>query len=82
MGRIFIIGALMAILLGAGIWAGWIWLSLGDAAISIHGYIALALGVIGSLVVGCGLMALVFISARGGYDDQVEYDLTEDDKRP
>lgn len=78
MGRILIIGSLLAILGGAIIWAGWIWLSLGDAEISVHGYVALTLGVVGSLVVGCGLMVLVFISARSGHDDQVRYDLGED----
>ena len=34
-----------------------------------HGYIALAAGVTLSLLVGGGLMALVFFSARKGYDD-------------
>ena len=81
MGKLFIIVPLVVILVGAGVWAAWIWLSLGDAEISIHGYIALTLGVLGSLVVGCGLMALVFISARGGHDDQVHYDVRKDDER-
>jgi hypothetical protein len=34
------------------------------------GYLAMALGVLFSLVVGCGLMALLFYSNRHGYDDQ------------
>ena len=36
-----------------------------------EGYVALAFGVLFSLVVGCGLMALMFYSSRQGYDDQV-----------
>jgi hypothetical protein len=33
------------------------------------GYVAMALGVVFSLVVGIGLMALVFYSHRHGYDE-------------
>jgi uncharacterized membrane protein len=39
------------------------------ATMSIHGWIALGLGVFFSFVVGCGLMALVFYSSRKGYDE-------------
>jgi hypothetical protein len=41
----------------------------GTAAVSASGYIAMTLGVIFSLVVGFGLMALIFYSSRQGYDD-------------
>ena len=34
------------------------------------GYLAMGLGILFSLVVGCGLMALLFYSNRHGYDDQ------------
>jgi hypothetical protein len=33
------------------------------------GYVAMTLGVVFSLVVGCGLMALLFYSSRHGYDE-------------
>ncbi len=46
------------------------------SAMSIHGWIALTLGTVLSLAVGGGLMALVFYSARKGYDDRVEVDTT------
>ena len=36
---------------------------------SVHGYVAMILGIIFSLLVGCGLMALVFYSNRRGYDE-------------
>jgi hypothetical protein len=36
---------------------------------SSHGYIAMALGIFFSLVVGIGLMTLVFYSSRAGYDE-------------
>lgn len=45
-----------------------------DAQMSIHGWIALTLGVVFSLAIGLGLMALVFFSARRGYDDAVARD--------
>jgi hypothetical protein len=37
--------------------------------IPLYGYVAIAGGVIVSLLVGGGLMALVFYSSRHGYDD-------------
>lgn len=42
--------------------------------ISMHGWIALGLGVFFSFALAGGLMALVFISARRGYDDRIEMD--------
>lgn len=44
------------------------------SAMSIHGWIALTLGTVLSLAVGGGLMALVFHSARKGYDDRVHFE--------
>ena len=40
---------------------------------------AMSLGIIFTLVVGCGLMALMFYSSRRGYDDRVS-DLSDNDK--
>jgi hypothetical protein len=48
------------------------------SAMSIHGWIALSLGTLLSLVLGGGLMALVFHSARKGYDDRIEIDTPDD----
>jgi hypothetical protein len=45
-----------------------------EAKMSIHGWIALILGVVVSMTVGVGLMALVFFSARRGWDDAVHRD--------
>ena len=64
-----IIAVLLGILGVASLWAIWVWISLGDVSMSYHGWIALALMVICSLVVGIGLMALLFFSARHGYDN-------------
>ena len=48
----------------AGLWSG-----VGDAEISTGGWIALGLGVLFALALGIGLMALMFISSRRGYDE-------------
>lgn len=66
---------LAAMLAGAGYLAyvGWTWDESGEPVpMSIHGYIALVLGVVFSLVVGVGLMGLVFYSSRKGYDEPPE----------
>jgi hypothetical protein len=39
-----------------------------------QGYIAMTLGVVFSVVIGCGLMALVFYSNRYGYDERSNRD--------
>lgn len=49
------------------------------SAMSIHGWVALFLGTFVSLAVGGGLMALVFYSARKGYDDRIEVDTSDPD---
>jgi hypothetical protein len=48
-----------------------------------HGYAAMAIGIVASLVVGIGLMTLVFYSSRKGYDDAAGHnsDRSEDTKR-
>jgi hypothetical protein len=46
---------------------------------SIHGWIALMLCTIFTLGIGGGLMALVFHSARKGYDDQIKVDVPPPD---
>ena len=48
----------------AGLWA-----EVGDVEISAAGWVAMALGVLVALALGIGLMALVFISSRRGYDE-------------
>jgi len=47
-----------------------LWAQVGDSDITPAGWFAMALGIIVTLAVGIGLMALVFISNRRGYDEQ------------
>ncbi|WP_441237809.1 hypothetical protein [Bradyrhizobium sp. 930_D9_N1_4] len=68
--RWLVIAVLCAMLVGAGVlgYLGW---TSTDTNVPASGYVALALGVVFSLVVGVGLMALVFYSSRKGYDEPV-----------
>ncbi|MDG5497097.1 hypothetical protein [Niveispirillum sp. BGYR6] len=61
--------ALLVLAVATGVLA---WGQVDDGQpISLHGIIALVLGGLGSLVVGGGLMALVFFSNRSGHDQAV-----------
>ena len=60
---------LFALLLLAIWFAGVAWERLGGDAMPLYGYLAIVGGVLFSLLVGGGLMALVFYSSRHGYDD-------------
>jgi purine-cytosine permease-like protein len=81
MGSWIIIAILLAFLALAGWFAyeGW---HYGDAPMSPHGYIALAIGIVMSLIVGVGLMALVFYSHRKGYDEPARRELDENGDGP
>ena len=69
--RILGLAALMVplfLILAASIWlAARTWVAT-DAAVPGFAYVYMGLGVVFSLIVGCGLMALVFYSSRKDYD--------------
>ncbi len=74
MGTKLLVGVLVALALLA-VWAGISgWNLESDVEMSGHGYAAMALGVAGSLIVGIGLMGLVFYSSRKGYDERAGSD--------
>ena len=58
-----------AVVLIIGIVISAVWAGIGDSDISGAGWLAMGLGVIVTLALGVGLMALVFISSRRGYDE-------------
>jgi hypothetical protein len=60
---------LLAMLVAAGWIAARAWISISGPPLPVAGYVAMALGIGFSLVVGCGLMALLFYSNRHGYDE-------------
>jgi hypothetical protein len=49
---------------------GKFWNDLGASEISGAGWLALGFGIVVTLALGFGLMALMFISSRRGYDDR------------
>ena len=63
-----VVSVLSAFLVAASIigYLGW---TSTDTDVPTSGYVAMALGVIFSVVVGVGLMALIFYSSRKGYDE-------------
>jgi hypothetical protein len=68
-GSWIILIVLLALLVFTGviIYRGW---ALGDGTdVPAFGYAAMVFGVIISLAVGFGLMALIFYSSRAGYDE-------------
>jgi hypothetical protein len=67
--RTLIILALFALLAASFWFVVAAWERLGGGGIPFYGYVAIAGGVVVSLAVGGGLMALVFYSNRHGYDD-------------
>jgi hypothetical protein len=50
------------------------WNQLGASEISIAGWLAMIFGIIVTLALGIGLMALIFISSRRGYDEDAGKD--------
>ena len=66
--RWLVIAVLCAMLAGA-VALGYLGWFRTDHDVPEAGYVALVLGVVFSLIVGIGLMALVFYSSRAGYDE-------------
>ena len=89
--RLIFVAIPLVLILIASLWfAGMAWTSLGGAPMPVEGYYAMIGGVIFSLLIGCGLMVLVFYSHRRGYDDaaggevpraDLPGDLPPDDRR-
>jgi hypothetical protein len=67
--RTLLVLSLLGILAFAVWFAASAWSHFGAASIPVYGYLAIAGGVVFSLLIGGGLMALVFYSSRHGYDD-------------
>jgi hypothetical protein len=73
LGTFALVAALLAIL-AASVWlAVRTWIATSASPMPASGYVFMGLGIVLSLVVGCGLMAMVFYSSRHGYDD-IRYD--------
>ena len=63
---------LILILILTVVWGVSAWNAADGAAMGKHGWIALILGTFFSLLIGCGLMALMFFSSRSGHDEAAD----------
>lgn len=70
-----LIAVLFVILAASIVGAVVMWTQFSDVEMSVHGYIAMTLGIVFTVGLGAGLMALTFFSAKRGYD---EIDIRED----
>lgn len=76
-----LIVVILLVLLGASAWFAYDGLTVGDeTAVSDHAYVAMGLGIFFSLLIGVGLMALLFYSSRSGYDEPPK--LIDENKDP
>ncbi len=73
----FIIVPLVALLAFALWFAVYSWNAIEGPPIPTGGYVAMWLGIVFSLLIGCGLMALLFYSSRHGYDVAPRYESDE-----
>jgi hypothetical protein len=72
MKKLILLLVILILILAASIWgASRVWLNSEDVELGFHGYTALILGGTFSLLLGGGLMALIFFSSRRGFDDKV-----------
>ena len=78
MRKLVIIVPLIALLAMALWFAIYSWNAIEGPPIPTGGYVAMWLGVAFSIVVGCGLMALVFYSSRRGYDLPPKYEARDE----
>ena len=67
-----VIIAVFAILAGAVFVAYYGWVSAGDVVMPAWGWLMISFGILVHLLVGGGLMALVFYSSRAGFDEPSE----------
>jgi hypothetical protein len=77
-----LIAVLFGLLVAAVVLADLGWRSAVGTDVPPVGYVAMALGVVFSVVVGAGLMALVFYSSRSGYDEPAKLIDPDDDDQP
>lgn len=64
-------GVAAAATLGIGV----LWAAIGGGDLPLHGWIALLLGIFGTVGLAWGLMSLAFKSDREGWDDRVDNSL-------
>jgi len=59
---------LLALLVGA-VYVGYVGWNVTDVTMPVTGYVAMTLGVVFTVIVGSGLVTLMFYSSRHGFDE-------------
>ena len=72
LGTVVVLAPLVAILIASVWFAAYGWTATEGPPMPVAGYLAMAVGIVFSLLVGVGLMSLVFYSRRHGYDDAAD----------
>ena len=73
-----ILAAFLIVLIAVGLASYYVWLEMGVISLGFHGWLAVILGSLGSIILGAGLMWLSFYSNRQGYDERAgEFDEDE-----
>ncbi len=73
-GTIAVVTVLFAMLAAAGWYASQAFTGVAGPPMPAVGYLAMGFGIFFSLIVGIGLMALLFYSSRHGYDEPYRAD--------
>lgn len=73
-GDVLLVALLLVLLAASAGVAFWVWRELADVPLDLHGWLALAGGVVATLVLGVGLMTLVYRSHRHGFDERAGHD--------
>jgi len=76
---------MIVVLVGLALWSLWVgivgWNLESGVEMSWHGYAAMSIGIALSLIVGIGLMFLVFYSSRSGHDEVAGRDFAREGRR-
>ena len=67
--NMFAIGLAAIALIDTCLGSIYVWEKMGQVELGMHGWLALIAGAFGTIVLGCGLMALSFYSSRSGHDE-------------
>ena len=73
-----LIAAFLIVLIAVFAATFYVWQEMGVVALGFHGWLAVGLGSVVSILLGAGLMWLSFYSSRAGYDEKAG-DLSDDD---
>jgi len=72
MRKVAVVLPLLALLAASAWFAYYVWTTDNGPPMPAMGYVVMALGILFSLIIGIGLMALIFYSHRHGYDERAQ----------